>query len=177
MKELISFIQKRLVTLAVTGFFGLCVLGALALSVDWSLHKKAPDQPIAFSHRLHLERVGLKCADCHLFADKSRQATVPALSICMNCHAKAAVERPEVKKLLAFQERREGIPWIKVHELPWHVYFTHKRHVKARVDCSVCHGEVRAMEKVRRVRTLEMGWCVNCHRSRKAPTDCLTCHK
>jgi hypothetical protein len=82
-----------------------------------------------------------------------------------------------VKKLRAYWAEKHPIEWVKVHELPWHVGFTHKRHVKAGVDCAVCHGGVAKMARVKRVRPLTMGWCVTCHWTRGAPTDCATCHR
>lgn len=99
------------------------------------------------------------------------------MKICADCHLKVATDKPEVKKLMKYWEDKQPVPWNKVHNLPWHVHFTHKRHIKAGIDCSVCHGEVRAMTTARQVRSLEMGWCVNCHREKGAPTDCLVCHK
>ncbi len=168
---------KKLLPLA---FIGLAVAGVLlvgAMGLNWYYNGNKPDQPIAFNHNLHIEKVGLECTHCHRYTDKSPQAGIPSVSICMGCHESAAIDRPEVKKLRAFWERKEPIAWNKVHIQPWHVRFTHKRHIKAGIECTHCHGEVKAMTTVRKVRTLEMGWCVSCHREKNAPTDCLNCHK
>lgn len=168
---------KKLLPLAFIGlaFAGVLLIGAMGL--NWYYNGKKPDQPIAFNHNLHIEKVGLECTHCHQYTDKSPQAGIPSVSICMSCHESAAIDRPEVKKLRVFWERKEPIAWNKVHFQPWHVRFTHKRHIKAGIECTHCHGEVKAMTTVRKVRTLEMGWCVSCHREKKAPTDCLNCHK
>jgi hypothetical protein len=82
-----------------------------------------------------------------------------------------------VKKLRAHWAEKRAIEWVKVHELPWHVGFTHKRHVRAGVDCAECHGEVKYETRIRQVRSLTMGWCITCHRARGAPRDCWTCHR
>ena len=74
-------------------------------------------------------------------------------------------------------KKQQPVAWWKVHDLPWHVHFTHKRHIRAEVDCWACHGQVQAMSRMRQARSLDMGWCVNCHRKENAPTDCWTCHK
>ncbi len=140
-------------------------------------HDGPPIQPIAFSHRIHVAKVGLPCNFCHVYADKSKNAGIPHIQKCMDCHRAVAVEKPEIKKLTSYWEQRKPIEWIKIYKLPDHVYFSHKRHIKKGVECSQCHGEVQVMDRVRRVRTLKMGWCVRCHRVNDAPTDCLTCHK
>lgn len=168
---------KKLIPLALIGLFLFGILVVVGLGFYWFHTESKPEQPIAFSHRVHLEKVGLKCEQCHQYADKSPQAGLPAVKICADCHTKVATDRPEIKKLMEYWNKKEPIPWNKVHVQPWHVYFTHKRHIKAGLECALCHGEVKAMDTVRKVRSLEMGWCVNCHKKYKAPTDCLTCHK
>ena len=143
----------------------------------WFTSAPAPTQPIAFSHKIHVSQVGLPCTFCHIYADKSRRAGVPSVQKCMSCHSVIAVDRPEIKKLHRYWNDKEPIPWLKVHNLPEHVYFTHKRHIKAGLECSACHGEIKNVSVVRRVSSLKMGWCVTCHRAKKASIDCLTCHQ
>lgn len=167
---------RKLLPLAITGHFLLAAAAVLAIWLFW-LPQRPPIQPIAFPHPTHINKVGLACTHCHTTADKSPRAGVPAMSVCMECHKNAATGRPEIKKLAGYWDRKEPVPWIKVHILPWHVRFTHKRHIKAGVECAVCHGDLRAMMPVRPVRSLKMGWCVHCHRQKGAPTDCWTCHK
>lgn len=159
-------------------FFGFFALAYLALGAEFERGKRAPDQPIAFSHTVHVGKVGLQCLFCHETADKAAFAGVPAVEKCMSCHRNVAADRPEIQKLAGYWERGEPMEWNRVYRIRVrnHVYFSHERHVKAEVDCAVCHGEVKYMDKVRQVRSLEMGWCVQCHRQKKAPTDCLTCH-
>jgi hypothetical protein len=95
----------------------------------------------------------------------------------MECHEKAATDRPEVQKLTGYWEDREPIRWVPVHNLPWHVLFTHKRHIRAGLICARCHGPVQVQERVRQIGSLKMGWCLRCHRQQEAPTDCLVCHR
>ncbi len=155
----------------------LATLALLGLLAAWRHSTPlAPEQPIAFPHTIHAGRLGLACTFCHVNAPRSPRATVPPLSVCMTCHETIALDRPEVQKLRAFVARKEPVAWVQVHAVPDYVRFTHKRHVKAGVDCAVCHGGVATMPRVTRVRPLTMGWCVSCHRTRGAPTDCSTCH-
>lgn len=169
--------MKKFWPLLITGYFFASLLAILFIRYYWQENTNAPVQPIAFSHAKHAGELKLECTKCHIYADKGPQATVPAMSICMSCHNKVAVDKPEIKKLTKYWKEKEPIPWVKVHDLPWHVYFSHKRHVKKGIQCQTCHGEVQAMPVIRQARSLKMGWCVSCHRENNAPTDCLTCHK
>lgn len=167
---------RRIARLALLGHFGLALL-ALAGLAAFRGAVLAPEQPIAFPHTVHAGTLELPCAHCHAFADRSPEATVPPLATCMACHETVALDRPEVQKLRGHVARKEPVVWRRVHAVPSFVHFTHERHVKAGVDCAVCHGGVAQMARVKRVRPLTMGWCVTCHRTRGAPTDCATCHQ
>ena len=136
-----------------------------------------PDQPIAFSHPIHAGDLALDCTYCHQTVEESRFPGIPDLDLCMGCHMTAVTDRPEIQKLTGYWEEGREVVWTKVYELPWHVHFTHKRHIRAEVECETCHGDVTVQMPVRRVRALQMGWCVSCHRDNGADTDCLTCHK
>jgi len=180
-----------------------------------------PEQPIAFSHRLHAGELQIDCHYCHSAAERGRHAGIPAAETCMNCHRfvtstfgelRAEDERaqeegreirqvvnPEIRKIyeaLALDvendfaplpgRQPEPIPWVKVHNLPSFVYFDHRAHVIAGVDCSECHGPIETMERVRQVEDRSRGWCVNCHRDVNqrgvngqevhASIDCDACH-
>lgn len=136
-----------------------------------------PEQPVAFSHTQHVKKVGLDCTYCHAYADKGPQATVPAMSVCASCHENMQSNNPAVIKLQKFIYQKEPVPWVRIHQLPGHVAFTHKRHIRAGVSCTVCHGEVSEMSRIKKVRTFDMGFCVSCHEENKAPTDCAVCHR
>ena len=140
---------------------------------------RIPKQPINFSHKIHVSKVGLKCTFCHTTVEKSTFAGIPSVQKCMSCHKAVAKDKPEIRKLIRFWVEQQPIPWERVHVIPVrnYVYFSHKRHIKAGLQCATCHGEVQVMSRVRRVRNLEMGWCVSCHKANHAPTDCTTCHK
>ena len=134
------------------------------------------EQPIAFSHRVHVNDVELNCQLCHVYARRSPVAGIPSVERCAGCHRVVLPDRPEIQKVLRYWEDEEPIPWVRVHDLPDHVRFTHKRHVRAGVACQECHGDVAQMEIAQQVVPLTMGWCVTCHQERHAPLDCLTCH-
>lgn len=174
-----SALIMKLLPAGIVGIFALFI-GLLAVTgYHWAVFKATPEQPINFSHKIHITRVGLECTHCHEYVERSPRATVPPVATCMACHEAVATNRPEIQKLSGYWERKEPIPWSRVYKIRKrkYVYFTHKRHIKAGVECSECHGEVGTMDTIRRVKSLEMGWCVTCHRSRGAPTDCLTCHR
>ena len=95
---------------------------------------------------------------CHIYADRTPSAGVPSVDKCMGCHKVIATDKPEIIKVAAYWERQEPIPWIKVHDVPDFVHFTHKRHIKAGLTCQECHGAVEKMDRVTRVSTLKMPW-------------------
>lgn len=154
---------------------------------------QAIEQPIAFTHTRHVKDLGMDCTYCHSNARKGVHAGVPAENVCMGCHALVdTTDRPELEKLKDYWAKGEAIPWKKVHDLPDYVYFSHKRHVVAGVQCQECHGEVQEMTVNQRVATLKMGWCLDCHAQhpsiddnygtkaelrRAELKDCWACHK
>ncbi|MEE9249050.1 MAG: cytochrome c3 family protein [Dehalococcoidia bacterium] len=141
-----------------------------------------PDQPIAFPHDVHVEKVGIECAFCHRTADTSEAAGIPAVQQCLFCHQDLGDDQfilpdnSELIKLREFFLADEPIDWKRVHRLPDHVQFPHEAHINAGINCSTCHGDVGSMQKVEQVRDLKMGDCVDCHRANNAPTDCVACH-
>ena len=174
---------------------------ALVASAASSLYQysddelSGPEQPIAFSHRVHATKLNIECLYCHSAADKSQHATVPAVSVCMGCHqwvkeGETPGSAEEIAKIVQFYEKGESIPWIRVHNLPEHVQFKHFRHVNAGIECQTCHGPVEEMNRVwltpdtvlrpssafLPAAKLEMGWCMDCHFERAASDDCAACH-
>lgn len=152
-------------------------------------------QPIAFPHQLHEMQLGLDCNYCHSSARKSVHAGIPSTQVCMGCHKMIdPTGRPELEKLAGYWADGNGepIPWVKVHDLPDFVYFSHKRHIQGGLECQECHGEVQEMGVARRVASLQMGWCLDCHANhesidqnygvnaelrRAELKDCYACHK
>jgi Cytochrome c7 and related cytochrome c/Class III cytochrome C family len=123
-----------------------------------------PVQPIAFSHLVHAGDNRIPCQYCHFAAEQSRHAGIPPMNVCMNCHARLKVASAEVQKLREAVEQGRAIHWIKVHNLPDFVYFSHSQHVLGGLACQQCHGPVETMARVRQVSPLTMGWCLDCHR-------------
>jgi len=136
-----------------------------------------PAQPIEFSHAIHAGSYGIGCQYCHADARRSSFAGLPSVARCMGCHKIVAAQgNPEVQKLHRYWERKEAIPWVRLHKLAGFVYFPHKRHVHGGLTCQTCHGAVETMQRVAQVAPLTMGWCVACHAERRAPLDCVICH-
>jgi hypothetical protein len=159
--------------------------GTVALKESFPVslgNKTGPTQPIAFSHYIHADTLGMNCLYCHYSADKSPIANIPPVSTCMGCHKLVRTDRPEIIKLTGYFERGEQVPWVEVYKLPSHVKFNHKRHVKAGIQCTDCHGPVQSMRVVYQYPSLKMGWCVSCHRQHlddaqnPATMDCVACH-
>ena len=139
----------------------------------------SPEQPINFSHRVHAGDNEIPCMYCHTQARRSISAGVPSVNKCVGCHTNVAPDKPQIRKVMGYWENKEPIPWIKVHDLPDFVYFPHKRHVQADVECQTCHGAVETMDVITREAPLQMGWCLECHKEQEVEhgTDCWTCHK
>jgi len=154
----------------------------------------APDQPIYYSHKVHAGINQINCLYCHGSAWESKHAGIPSLNVCMNCHkAISAYEKgpklydeegneingtAEIQKLYKYANYTPGKPWdpskatspewVKIHNLPDHVYFNHAQHVNAgKVACQTCHGNIQEMDVVSQKSDLSMGWCINCHRETK----------
>jgi len=169
-------------SLKVTSFVlavALCVLVAIMAGAS---KREAPVQPIEFSHWQHVKKPEgpeLDCAFCHEHADKGPYATIPNTSTCMACHEAMETDKPEVQKLAEFARKKEQPPWIRVYSFPseTNVFFSHKPHLNAEVECAACHGEVGDMKRVRAEVKQTMGWCIECHRTRRVSIDCYVCHR
>lgn len=170
-------LNKKLLYLVPTGLCLLAVAVTVAVGAHFHNRQQRLVQPIHFPHDVHVQKAGLACTKCHTTVTNSPVAGMPPVSVCMECHDKVKVDSPEIKILTEHWKNKQPIAWNKIHEVPWHVRFNHKRHIAAGVDCVECHGEVKTMKQVHQVRSLEMGWCVRCHQENKASIDCWTCHK
>jgi nitrate reductase gamma subunit len=148
--------------IALAAFLGLFVMGSLRrVGVSQGY---APEQPIAFSHRIHAGDFQVPCLYCHFAAEKSRHAGIPPSGVCMNCHSQIRVASAEVSKLREAVAQGRTVSWIKVHNLPDFAYFNHSQHVIGGIACQRCHGPVETMERIRQAAPLTMGWCLDCHR-------------
>ncbi len=155
-----------------------------------------PSQPIFYSHKVHAGINQISCLYCHGSAWDSKHAAIPSVNICMNCHkaintyekgpklfteegteVDGSYEISKLYKYAGFDPKNPNrwdptaakpVEWIKIHNLPDHVYFNHSQHIRAgKVQCQSCHGEITAMDEVKQVSELSMGWCINCHRTTK----------
>ena len=106
----------------------------------------ADRQPIAFSHSRHVEQAAIDCQFCHAYARRGPVAGIPSVERCAGCHRSILTERPEIVKVLDYWEREMPIPWVRVHDLPDYVRFSHKAHVRSGIDCAACHGDVARMD-------------------------------
>ncbi|MFQ5946278.1 MAG: cytochrome c3 family protein [Anaerolineae bacterium] len=173
---------------------GLAAVGLLAWGAFGFWGEPAIKQPIEFPHKTHVE-MNLECTSCHERAEIDAAAGRPATELCLSCHSEEEAEG-ELKKLQAFGEKGEEIPWRRVWRLPSHVFFSHRIHVAvAKVKCQTCHGPMETLDRPppRPLRALSMKDCIGCHEkregsnqkgttlvkvvARRASTDCLACHR
>lgn len=150
-----------------------------------------PEQPIFYSHKVHAGVNQISCLYCHGNTQEGKQANIPSINICMNCHmaineySGEKLVKPdgtevngtnEIQKLYKYagfeygkpwdESKAKPVEWVRIHNLPDHVYFNHSQHVVAgQVQCQTCHGEIQKMDEVHQFAPLSMGWCINCHRS------------
>lgn len=137
-----------------------------------------PVQPLEFPHNVHIAK-GLTCTDyCHESAATGPVAGLPSVKTCMVCHAAIATDRPRIQQLAALEARGQDVAWQRVYGYTneAHVRFDHAPHLRAKVECSTCHGAIEQQTVAQRNVDLTMGFCVNCHTERRASNDCLTCH-
>ncbi len=128
----------------------------------------APVQPIKFSHQIHATDNKIECQYCHAGVLKGKNAGIPSAGLCLNCHNHVRegtrTGKYEIRKIYDAIENSKQIKWIRIHNLPDHVYFNHMQHVKVgQLDCIECHGDVEQMHIVKQVEDLSMSWCINCH--------------
>jgi hypothetical protein len=122
------------------------------------------DQPVPFSHKHHVEGLGLQCQYCHTSVEKSSYAGIPPTKTCMNCHAQIWTDAELLKPVRESWATGESIQWIKVHDLPDYVFFNHEIHVNKGIGCASCHGRVDEMPLMYEQNSLQMEWCLSCHR-------------
>lgn len=132
----------------------------------------APDQPIKFSHKVHAGDNKIDCKYCHTTVEYGKSAGIPAMELCMNCHVLVREGtrsgKFEIAKVVEANETKTPVEWVRIHNLPDHVFFSHAQHVGVgKVDCKQCHGPVEEMDIVKQHSDLSMGWCINCHRDTK----------
>jgi cytochrome c2 len=186
-RELLDWIysHKRTTTVVI-----LIILGGLLTSGWYALKDIGvyegykPEQPIAFSHKIHAGDNAINCQYCHSGAERSKTAGIPSVNVCMNCHkgipkgkTTGTAEIAKIYEAAGFDpasgeytKPARPIKWIKVHNLQDFVFFSHQQHVKVgKQDCANCHGDVKTMTTAEQVNPLTMGWCIDCHRKTEVP--------
>ncbi len=149
---------------------------AASQNKEEKLPAPAPPQPIRFSHKQHSE-LGIECGGCHIDADSKDQAGLPTVALCMQCHETESTGSPEIKKLAELHNRGEQIRWVRVYKVPAYVFFSHASHMKAGQKCETCHGPVQTRAVLAQEVSTRMTACIQCHRAKKASTDCFFCHQ
>lgn len=130
-----------------------------------------PSQPISFSHKIHVDQVGMDCRYCHSFADVAGHSNVPTGNTCWNCHQHIQKESPKLAPLRKSMDPAfpgydgKPIEWVRIHKAPDFVKFNHSAHLSRGISCQSCHGQVDMMEVVAQDQPLTMGWCLDCHRN------------
>lgn len=122
------------------------------------------EQPIKFSHDHHTAGLGIDCRYCHHTVERAATATIPATEVCMNCHSQIWADSPMLEPVRASYRDNLPIEWNRVYDLPDYVYFDHSIHVTKGVACFTCHGEVDKQPLLKRASSLQMAWCLDCHR-------------
>jgi hypothetical protein len=123
----------------------------------------ARQQPIPFSHELHVSGNGIDCRYCHSSVETAAFAGIPSTRTCMNCHTQIATSSPDLEPVRASLTAGTPLEWNRVHDLPDFAYFDHSIHVSKGVGCSTCHGRIDQMSLVRQEVSLQMDWCLDCH--------------
>ncbi len=139
-----------------------------------------PDQPVDYSHQIHVGKLGMDCRYCHSHVEESYHSNVPATATCMNCHTaddatdqaflnaelwKKHKTNENLVTLRSAFASTEPVQWRRVHKIPDYAHFPHAAHVNAGISCYSCHGRVDQLEVVRQNHSLAMGWCLECHRA------------
>jgi len=138
------------------------------------------DQPIQFNHQFHIYDQELECFDCHVQVENDRRASIPTIDICADCHEDMDTDIEEAQKVVDHISDDTEIPWVQIHVVPDHAFFSHRRHVLlGALDCSTCHGDVseKTTPFTEPYTDITMDWCRDCHKDNLVTLDCNTCHR
>ena len=159
-------------TIAKVSIFGGVFIVAASLWVLAEINRSAYNtgqfidvqQPVQFSHKHHVGDDGIDCRYCHTSVETSNTAGIPPTKTCMNCHSQIWADSAYLEIVRASYRDNKPIEWTRVHDLPDFVYFNHSIHVNKGVGCASCHGRVDQMPMVYQAASLQMEWCLACHR-------------
>lgn len=160
-----NYLLPVLVVLIAGGGIYTTVLVTFGASPKTTAVGYQPEQPVPYSHAVHVGRLGMDCRYCHTTIETAAFAAVPPTQTCMNCHASIRADAPTLLAVRESWATGKPVPWVKVHDLPDYAYFNHSAHVNRGVGCVSCHGRVDQMDVVRQVQPLNMSWCLDCHRN------------
>ncbi len=159
-------VYSRLSILAVVAFLGFLglVVAILHMSGYNTGQGNFVEQPVQFSHAHHVGGMGIDCRYCHTSVEESAFANIPPTKTCMNCHSQIWANAPILEPVRASFRDNKPLNWTRVNDLPDFVYFNHSIHVKQGIGCDTCHGPVDRMPLMYQEASLQMSWCVDCHR-------------
>ena len=123
------------------------------------------EQPVQFSHQHHVGGIGIDCRYCHTSVEVSSTAGIPPTKTCINCHSQIWADSPYLEPVRSSFRDDKPLRWLRVHDLPDFVYFNHSIHVKKGMGCETCHGRVDQMPLMLQESSLQMEWCIDCHRN------------
>jgi menaquinone reductase, multiheme cytochrome c subunit len=159
-----NFLLPGIVLGVVGGLFYVPTVVGLGASPKTTAVGYQPIQPVPYSHALHAGKLGIDCRYCHTTVENSNFASIPPTETCMNCHTNIRTESAALAPVRESWATGKPVEWIRVHELPQYVYFSHQAHVNHGVGCIECHGRIDQMERVYQAKPLSMSWCLDCHR-------------
>jgi len=168
-----QFFNKSANNIARISMVAVAVLGATAFLVYTQVARSSyitgryleKQQPVQFSHKHHAGDDGIDCRYCHQTVETTASAGMPSTQTCMNCHSQIWNDSPYLEPVRASFRDNKPIEWERVHDLPEFTYFNHSIHVAKGVGCSTCHGQIDNMPAVFQENTLQMEWCIACHRA------------
>lgn len=146
------------------GMFYMPTLIGLAASPKTTAVGYMPEQPIPYSHAVHVGKLGIDCRYCHYTVERAGFAAIPPTQVCMNCHSQVQKDSPLLAPLRESWQKGTPVEWVKVHSLPKYAYFNHSAHVNRGVGCASCHARIDQMDTVYQASPLSMSWCLDCHR-------------
>lgn len=181
-QSIASWMNAHRAWVAFVGLIIVLVLGRMGIEGLMNIgvyQGYAPEQPINFSHKIHAGQNGINCVYCHTSAEKGKNAGIPSLNVCMNCHSyveEGPSGKDEIAKIYAaldyspitktYGPNPKPVKWVRIHNLPDFSYFNHSQHVVAgQIPCQTCHGEVEEQAVLGQHSELTMGWCIDCHRT------------
>jgi hypothetical protein len=125
----------------------------------------ALSQPVPFSHKHHVSGIGIDCRYCHTTVEVSAFAGIPSTKTCMTCHSQIWADSPTLEPVRASFRDNRPLQWMRVHDLADFAYFDHSIHLNKGIGCVSCHGQVDQMPLMAKAATLQMEWCLDCHRN------------